>query len=449
MNKIKISSILLILTLIVLLFVPKSKAANLTISLSKTTANIGDTVNINVNGNGIAGKIELDVSGNAELNQKTVWVDNSTATVTVKVNGEGTITITAKTLDTSDTTTAQKYIDSTSAQISVNKSESPNINSNTNNNTGNNANTNTGTSTEKPTKSNVATLSNLGIRPNDFTGFRPYKDSYAVEVPNEIEEIEIYANKGQEAQKISGTGKKALKEGINTFDIIVTAEDGKTQKKYKINITRKPKEEIEEPEEPEESEETHSEEQIEQFGLTELKIEGLELKPEFQRDIYEYTIELKKDIDKLDILTVAAEANSNIEIIGNENLVEGENIITIIVNGEDKSKAVAYQIILNKIIEPKDEILNNEQDQKYGIKKIIILSVAGGAIILIVIIFIVIKIRKNRDLDENEYISYENLIDNYNSDQLNEKVENDLDSEDEFYEEVDKKKKHSKGKRFK
>ena len=87
-------------------------------------------------------------------------------------------------------------------------------------------------------KSSVATLGNLGIKPNDFKGFVPNKTTYSTTVPNSTSSIEIYATKGQSGQTISGTGIKELKEGENNFDINVTAEDGKTTKTYNLTVTR-------------------------------------------------------------------------------------------------------------------------------------------------------------------------------------------------------------------
>lgn len=304
------------------------------------------------------------------------------------------------------------------------------------------------------TKSNVATLSNLGIRPNDFTGFRANTYSYNVEVPNETESIEVYASKGQSGQTISGTGTKSLKEGANTFEVVVTAEAGNTQK-YTINVTRKAKEEKEEPEEPEENSEEEPMEEF--FGLSELTIQGLELAPEFKTDIYEYKVELKEDLEKLNITTLTTKANSNIEITGNENLQEGENIITIIVKGENEAETVAYQIIVNKTLEKQEVISNVEQDHQQMIKKIIAISVAGGAILIIVVAAIIIKVKKSKGLNGG-YIPYENLMDDYEEDdEVEEPTIEDIEEnnqiedieEDEFYEEDPKKKKHSKGKRFK
>lgn len=315
--------------------------------------------------------------------------------------------------------------------------------------TGNDNENNTGSNTSTK-KSNVATLSNLGIRPNDFSGFKANTLNYNTEVPNETESIEIYASKGHNGQTISGTGKKSLKEGKNTFNIVVTAEDGKTQKTYTINVTRKTKEDKTEEtsngnteERPEENTETDPLE--EKFGLSELKIEGLEIEPQFQTDIYEYKVELKEDLDKLNITTLATKANATVEITGNENLKEGENIITILVKGENEDETAAYQIVVNKILEKQENTENNSNQDK--IKKIIIVSIAGGIILVIVVVAIVTKIKKSKGKG-NGYIPYENLMDDDEESDEGDEIEENQEDE-EFYQEEPKKKKRSKGKRFK
>lgn len=455
MNRVKKSLILLLITILtIFICMPKSKAASLSITLSKTTANVGDTVNITINGNGIAGKISLSVSGNATLNQNSLWVDNSSATASVKINGTGNVTITATPIDASDSTTAQPFTTSASKTITVSSNSS-------NNSEGNQT-------TQKPqTKSNVATLSNLGIKPNDFKGFKSSQTSYSVEVPNNVETIEIYASKGQNGQKISGTGKKNLKEGANSFNIVVTAEDGKTQKTYTINVTRKQENEETEQEIPENPEEEQPEENIqetpleEKIGLTELKIEGVDIIPEFKPDVYEYRIEINEDIEKLDISAITDNTNYNIEITGNENLQEGENVITIIVKDENTEDVTTYQIIVNKIINK-----NNNIEKLWLENKNIIILISGGIIFLIILCLIIRKIKIAKE-DKNSYVSYENIIDNYIEDVHNKKFannSNDDDTEQEEQEETETKikiddlyndiddtprRKRTKGKRFK
>lgn len=423
MEKIKNSVIILLITVLTMvIFMPQSKAAGLTISFSKSNANVGDKINVTVNGNGIAGKISLSVSGNASLSQNSVWVDNSSATVTATITGEGKITITATPVDASDSVTANPYTAATSGTITVSSTST----------TGSEGNTQTSS------KSNNASLNNLGIRPNDFSGFTPSKTSYSVTVPNNVESVEVYASKGHSGQKISGTGTKKLAEGANTVNVTVTAEDGKTTKTYTINITREQKKEDDDEKEEQEEEKTTAT----TFGLKELAINGINIQPEFQEDVYEYKIELKEDLQKLDLTALATAEDASIEITGNENLQEGENIITIIVKNKDNEETTAYQIIVNKVL-ASEEIVDNQASQEQNT----ILYAAIGGVSLIVIIVIIVVIVKKHKKDDDTSMPYYNIMDNIDSDGFD-NIEQEDEVED-FYEETSKKKKRSKGKRFK
>lgn len=339
----------------------------------------------------------------------------------------------------------------------------------TQNSGGNGGNTSqTGGTTTTPSKSNVATLSNLGITPNDFKGFSANKLSYSTEVPNDVETVEIYAKKGQSGQTISGTGKKTLKEGANTFNIVVTAEDGTTKKTYTLTINRKAKETsneitdnttVDEPEETEDPAKAG-------FGLTKLEISGFKLQPQFQTDVFEYNVDLKEDLEKLEIETVATQENATVEITGNENLQDGENIITILVNSEDGQESVAYQIIVNKTVEKQEVMPKSVGNDK--IKKIAILSGAVGIIVIIAVVIVVKKIKSSKN---EAFIPYENIFDkddeefeennserdnnekyfekeNFEEDKVVEQGQ-DADNLDVYEEEKIKHKKRSKGKRFK
>lgn len=335
-----------------------------------------------------------------------------------------------------------------------------------NQNTGGTTNNNqTNSNTEKPepttTKSSNANVKMITTSPIDFSGFKASKTSgYAVTVENNVDKINVNVSKEDSKASVSllnktnsdkGKSWVYLAEGNNEINVIVTSEDGKNQKTYTINVTRKAKDEktneSEKTDEKENTEETNenteTEPKEETFGLSELKLEGLELSPEFKTDIYEYNVDLKEDLEKLNITALATKENSNIEITGNENLKEGENIITIIVKGENDAETVAYQVIVNKIVEKQEDTSNQTNQNK--MKKIIILSVAGG-IIVIIIVAVILKNKKSKGLNGG-YIPYENLNDEYDEENDNQIVEDTED--DEFYEEKTKKKKHSKGKRFK
>lgn len=61
---------------------------------------------------------------------------------------------------------------------------------------------------------------------------------YSLEVPNETESITINATKEDSSATVSGAGTKELTEGLNRFEIVVTAEKG-NKKNYIIEVTRK------------------------------------------------------------------------------------------------------------------------------------------------------------------------------------------------------------------
>lgn len=460
-----------------------SKAASITINTSKTEVSPGENFSVTVSVNGGAGKVNVSAT-NATLSKTELELMlQSSMTITCTAGNSGTISINANGIVADYSTEKDTNISATPKNVTIvqnteekenNNGSSSNASSNsdnTNSNPGSNSDNNSTTTT----KSNNANVKMITTSPVDFSGFKPSKTSgYAVTVENEVDKIYVSVDKEDAKASVSllnktnsDTGKSwvYIAEGSNEIDVTVTSEDGKNQKKYTINVTRNEKEKTEEPKQTEESEdskepEENSEEEPmeEAFGLTELNIEGLKLNPQFQTDVYEYKVELKEDLEKLNIKTLATKANSEIEITGNENLQEGENIITIIVKGENEAETVAYQITVNKTLEKQEVVLNVEQEQQKQqekMKKIIILSVAGGVILIIVISVISVNIKKSTGSNEG-YIPYENLTDDYEdypensayekNDEIEEQIE---DTEDEFYEEEPKKKKRSKGKRFK
>ena len=77
-------------------------------------------------------------------------------------------------------------------------------------------------------------------------------------------------------------------------------------------------------------------------NLSSLSVSEGALEPEFNPDTTEYTMNVGADINSINISAVAAEANSSVEISGNENLVEGENKVNINVKAADGSTSKSY-----------------------------------------------------------------------------------------------------------
>lgn len=446
MKKIRIF-ISAIFFVVLLLICNNVKATNITVSPSEPK--VGDEVTITISVPNVhTSSVTANISGVVSGKIKVVGGDlagnasNYSNSAKFKCDREGKINIEI-TSDSSAVLNGQ-YVN-VAAQKSINVSKASTNNSNQSNNSNSGSNSNASSTTQPQTKSNVATLANLGIKGQyDFTGFRAAKTSYSVTVPNEAESVEIYASKGQSGQKITGTGVKQLKEGTNTVNVVVTAEDGTTTKTYTISIERKSAEttdNTEEKEEEKQPEETSTEEQ-ESFGLKELKIEGIEITPEFKTDIYEYSAELKEDKTSLELTTVPTVENAEIEVTGNEDLKDGENIITVIVKEKDTDKTATYQITVNKISNEQNITDTTINKMQLSQKKIIVIC-AGLAVILLIIIILIVIIKKRKSANNSEEYYYSELYSNDDKEEdLQEQIEED-------YEEQPKKKKRSKGKRFK
>lgn len=444
----KNKSIKIILFLVIILdfLITTSYATGtFSISSSKTTINKGESVTLTITGNNAYGEVNISAS-NATVSPSSVFLQNDSKTVTITSTSTENIKVTVAPSSSGLGDIEENPItESKSLTINVNKTQ-------TSTNTPNTNISNSNTSTTTSEKSNNANVKMIETSPIDFSGFKASKTSgYEVEVENKVDKITVNVTKEDSKATVSllnktnsDTGKSwvYLAEGNNEINVTVTAEDGKTSKTYTINVKRAEK--VEEPEEEKPEEEQQPEEQpIEEiFGLTELKINDYELEPQFKTDIYEYKIDLKEDIEKFDIVAVSTESNSTIEITGNENFAEGENIITITVKGENEEKIATYQIIVNKINSKIENDINLEPDHQQMFSKIIIISIAAGCILLIIIIAIIIKAKKSKNIN-NDYIPYENILENF------EDEEEMQEDEEEIINEKIKRKKHSKGKRFK
>ena len=288
--------------------------------------------------------------------------------------------------------------------------------------------------------SKVATLKNLGIRPNDFKGFKSGTLSYNVKVPYDVEKINIYAEKTNAASTVTGLGDKTLDVGANTFKVVVTAEDKKTTRTYTLIVNRlKENEESNEEtkEEPEENDEEKTDGDVK--GLTSIEIAGFTLKPEFKNDVYEYTLEATDEAQKLDIQTKTSSDKIKVEIIGNEKLEIGENLITLLVRNEDGTKTT-YQINVDTKATPVDVTeLNNElkdAQNKVKAQKIIVIAVIA-IIVFLIIVFFVEKYKIQRNEDDGEYFDEEDYEENDTDEEIQENDRNVEVNESQEQEEID------------
>lgn len=443
----KITLFCMLILFFIMIFNGKVNAASASISASSTTVNVGDEVTVTITINGaawnihVSGAVTADYAGNTPDAENTTKVEKKTfkasAVGTYKVSLQGDVT-------GSEDTSAKKVSDNLTITVKEKGNNATNNNTTTNNTTNNNKDNKTNTT--ETTKSNNANLSNLGIKPNDFKGFKASKTSYDVTVPNDVEKVTVYATAQDNKAKIKGNESQKLKVGKNTLNVVVTAEDG-TQKTYTINVTREEANQTDENTSNTTNNETSSEETQESQSetnsdLKNLSIKGYTLTPTFSPNVYEYKVDVNGDFSSLDIETEGASHSVSVDIVGNENLAEGENTITVLVYNEETKQNSTYQIIVNKTNLDMTDINKTMNDAAKKAQKVRYITFGILAFIVVCIIaFVIVKKRlENKDEDDsNEDVELPKAI--KNNDEADENEEKDE-------EELQRSKTKRKGKHF-
>lgn len=331
----------------------KSDAASINISTSKSSVSPGESFTVTVSVSNGAGSVTTTVSNGS--GGMTDFLDNSSYSFTCTAGSSGTVNITASGT-VADYTTEQDENPSASASVSIVASSGDSGNSG-NSGSGDSGSSDSGNSGGGTTVS-APTLSNLGIRPYDFTGFRSGTTSYSVTVPNDCKSVTIYAtsNNGE----ISGTGAVTLKEGTNKFNVTVSNSAG--SKTYTLSIIRQTQDSEVIPNTIEGEEPENNSEGI---GLTGLRITGYTFEEEFQTGTYEYTVKIPEGLSESKL----EEIKNSITAITNDDKVsveiqttlneDGSAVITLVVKDDEKEYST-YKI--NFIIDK--EAVNNESSEK-------------------------------------------------------------------------------------
>lgn len=196
------------------------------------------------------------------------------------------------------------------------------------------------------TKTDNATLQVLRL---DKEGIIPsfHKDvyEYYLTVSNDIDYIDVLAIAENQKSMIEITGNNNLKEGLNIITIKVTSEDKTQNKIYKIQVTK-----------------TNNIESA-NTNLETLAVENILLNPPFDANITHYSIHVANTVSILNILAVPQNENAKIEIIGNDNLKEGNNTINVIVTAQNGFSKRIYEIICYKRNQQEEDKFQEEQKE--------------------------------------------------------------------------------------
>ena len=186
----------ILFTLILMLPVMVFAAGSVTVNKTSISVENGKTATFTVTANNAAGKVTFKSNNNgiASINKSSEWVEKGSTTVTVTGVSVGSATITV----TVDAATFDEEPIKTTYYVTVNVT--------------------------KP-KSGNNNLSSLSVDGSSVSGFSAGKTSYSLGT-TKANSITIAASAEDSAAKVSGTGSKSLKYGKNTFNVVVTAENG-------------------------------------------------------------------------------------------------------------------------------------------------------------------------------------------------------------------------------
>ena len=265
------------IVLFTIVFLPDNRvsAAGLSVSVSASKVNVGQTVTATVSipsGYGATVAVSFDSSvltysscsvtasangGTVVLNIGDAMGYSNSATITFKASSAGTSNISASATTAGDaegesvdlsgaskSVTVQNKADSASDKIE----DSNNNNNNDNNNNNENNNSDDNKEDSSSTKSADNSLKSLVLSAGALSPkFSPSTTSYTATVDYSVTSIAITAvPSNSKASVVSVSGNEGLKVGANTVTIIVKAENGVTST-YTITVTRE-EEKADEPE---------------------------------------------------------------------------------------------------------------------------------------------------------------------------------------------------------
>lgn len=297
-------------------------AASATITAAKTAATVGDKVKVTVKVVSAAWNLKVSGSASGDIIGFNMDGENQTVTQTYTVSCKKSGTYTVKLSgDITDGKTDKNSIINKSVTITVKEKQTSTT---TNNNNTTNGNTTTDNKPATTKKSSNANISKITLNVEGLS-FKTSQTTYNITVGEDIDNIKVGVSLAHKKATYTISGNKNLKAGDNVIKIVVTAEDG-TKKTYKINVKKQ-----------------GNEEESSAY-LSNLIIENMSFEKAFESTETEYVGSKMKYTDSLNVLPYPVSEDATYKIIGNENLKEGKNVITIKVTSADKTNTVEYKV---------------------------------------------------------------------------------------------------------
>ncbi len=151
-------------------------------------------------------------------------------------------------------------------------------------------------------------------------------NSYTIEVGAEDDNIEFTGTLEDSNATVLGLKNYDLNIGENTINITVTSESGLTNI-YTITVNRS---------------------EVKSAYLTDLKIKGYDLDQTFNKEIFEYYVDVDYEVTELELSYEKEESNATVVVTGNENFEIGMNEVHIKVTSSDNSLEEEYILYVNR-----------------------------------------------------------------------------------------------------
>ena len=203
---------------------------NYTLTSSELTVSSSVTLTIDGTESGLTGRFNLTISNSniATLSKSSIWIENNRDSVTITGKNPGTVTLTIL--------PAEGMSDGSAHEVTINPKvitltvkDKPVVSDNP----GTSNNQNVIPAKPKSNNNYLTDLSVEGLKLNSTFDKEIFE--YTVTAEAKTEKIVINARVEDSKSKVEGTGEKTVKTGINTFEIIVTAENGKIRK-YTLKV---------------------------------------------------------------------------------------------------------------------------------------------------------------------------------------------------------------------
>lgn len=258
-----------------------------------------------------------------------------------------------------------------------------------------------------------STLSGMSLYTDKeiFIDIKPNVTTYSIDTHQESISFYPYCSSSECETTFNPTNAEVnykLKEGKNVIQIINDVDGAKTTYTLNINYAKKT-EDV----------------QYKFPSLKKLTVENFKFLEEFKESVYTYHLVVPSTVDSL-LIDYDADNDVNVEIIGNENFVTGENIVRIKTNNDyDEGN---YYIVVTKTEKEEDSKLpvideptdDDIKETKNTNNKYILIGVFSILIVVSYILYDIYNNKKKSQEENNDEIKNDTEENNTNESNNNE-----------------------------